>query len=367
MFDVIVSIFLLLLLFLPVMIYMFAVNNHHARQGNLLWYLAIAVEKQMPLPEEIENYANGLRGSNRERVRDLAEMLHDGIPLSTALGNQRGLVPAFAVMAVRTGEETGTLPQALRGAAVRCTSQMQQAATGPSVAWFFIYYWAITTVTMSILTFLMYFIVPKFKKIFWDFGTELPDSTNTLIAAADFAASNFILIAPILLLPTVVLIVAGVGYARGWENTNPRWFSQRFPRFDAPSILRSLAMIVRAEQSVLDGLNSLAQQHHRTAIRERLETVADAVAAGDDCWRALHQQRFIDEYEYAVLESAQQVGNLSWALNELADSIERRWRFRLSFWFEILRPIVVVIIGLAVAFVFIAFFMPLVKLIEDLS
>ena len=61
------------------------------------------------------------------------------------------------------------------------------------------------------------------------------------------------------------------------------------------------------------------------------------------------------------------VGNLAWALAELAETAERRlatafrWRFRRSF------PLVVVMLGMVVFILAMAYFLPLVNLIKKLA
>jgi type II secretory pathway component PulF len=61
------------------------------------------------------------------------------------------------------------------------------------------------------------------------------------------------------------------------------------------------------------------------------------------------------------------VGNLTWALRELADRGERRLAYGLQLFVQVLFPIVLLGVA-AVVFLFaVGYFMPLVKLISELS
>jgi type II secretory pathway component PulF len=75
----------------------------------------------------------------------------------------------------------------------------------------------------------------------------------------------------------------------------------------------------------------------------------------------------IGRAEMAVLGAAQRVGNLPWALAEMADSSRRRLGYRLHGLTHLLFPAVVLSFGLLVLFVVVGFFMPLVLLIEKLG
>ena len=68
-----------------------------------------------------------------------------------------------------------------------------------------------------------------------------------------------------------------------------------------------------------------------------------------------------------VLASAADVGNLAWALFELADSAERRLATRFQMVVQTLFPLVVVALGLAVFILAMAYFVPLVTLITELT
>ena len=69
----------------------------------------------------------------------------------------------------------------------------------------------------------------------------------------------------------------------------------------------------------------------------------------------------------AVLASAQRVGNLAWALRETAAGGERRTGYWLQFCLQLLYPLLVLCVGGLVLSVAVAFFVPLVAIIEALQ
>ena len=69
----------------------------------------------------------------------------------------------------------------------------------------------------------------------------------------------------------------------------------------------------------------------------------------------------------AVLTSAESVGNLAWALEELAETAERRLASRMQLVVQSLFPLVIVILGVVVFIMATAYFLPLVNLIQQLA
>ncbi len=68
-----------------------------------------------------------------------------------------------------------------------------------------------------------------------------------------------------------------------------------------------------------------------------------------------------------MLRSSASVGNLAWALAELAETSERRLAIKIQALIQFLFPLVVLTLGFIVFLFAMAYFAPLVKLITELS
>jgi len=158
-----------------------------------------------------------------------------------------------------------------------------------------------------------------------------------------------------------------VAYYRGWGEFDIPYFGRCFRRLDLPGILRNLANTVASGQPLEDSLVVLNRNHRRKFIRNSTGQVLLKCQQGDDCWYAMKDAGLLNGHEVAVLRSAQRVGNLSWALEELAESIERRMSYRWLVVWEIAQPAVVLILGLGMGLLCVALFLPLVELLNNMS
>jgi type II secretory pathway component PulF len=85
-------------------------------------------------------------------------------------------------------------------------------------------------------------------------------------------------------------------------------------------------------------------------------------------WReSLLQTRLISTADAAVLGAAERVGNLEWALEEMADSAMRRMIYRVQALLQILFPILLLVLGFVVMFFVTSLFLPLIALIQGLA
>ncbi|MGH7129189.1 MAG: type II secretion system F family protein, partial [Planctomycetaceae bacterium] len=187
------------------------------------------------------------------------------------------------------------------------------------------------------------------------------------ITASDALGRYWYLLVPWMLLYIGGLLVAIVGYYRGWGEFEVPFFGPLLLRLDTPPVLRNLALAIEAGRPVEEALEPISRSHRRRAVRAAAMRTLHAVMSGENCWESLRDAGLVRNREVVLLRAAERVGNLPWALRRLADAISQRRAFRWRAAFEIIQPAVVVAIGLTVAFLCIALFMPLIKLLNDIS
>jgi type II secretory pathway component PulF len=340
------------------------VRNYRAtQQYGLLWLLTVSAERSMPLTPAIEAFARERRGTYGQRAKRLAALLNSGLPLPDALDRCPGLLPAQAAPMVRVGYETGTLAAALRQAATHCDFQtpVWAALTGK------ISYLLLAPVFgTSILIFIMIKIVPSFEKIFKDFGATLPTVTQCLVEISSVFVCYWYLFAPFYLLAIGLLMHAVARYF-GWSQWDPPGIARLTRRLDSARILDTLALVARQQRPLWEGIAALAQSYPKSDIRRRLSQAMGDIQAGGDWCESLRRRDLIRQPELAILQAAQRVGNLSWALHEMADSTRRRLGYRVQAIAQFLFPPIVICMGLIVMFIVVALFLPLIALIQRLA
>jgi protein transport protein HofC len=273
------------------------------------------------------------------------------------------VVSRDALLLARVGQETGRLPEALRMAA---SSRASQLPIWTAIASRFAYLLALLLVIQTICGFLLYFVVPKFEAIFRDFGVPLPVVTVSLISASHFVVRYGFLTGWIPPLEILLLIFLPFSFA-GWVNYDVPFFDRLLRRRHVALILRSLSLVVEAGKPIETGIVILASHYPTWWVRRKLIRVDDEVQHGVDWIDALRRQDLIRRSDAEVLESASRVGNLTWAMRELGETGERRLAFRFQGVIQTLFPLVVITIGMGILILAVAFFAPLVALIQRLA
>ena len=334
------------------------IRRTKARKYALLSTMGVAAKRMMPLAPVIEAFADEQRGWLARQARLLASRLKSGWLLPDALDASGGLIPRDARATIRTGFEAGALAAALENAAgdneLRDTVW---ADLGGKLA----YLCCLVLFASGLLSFMLWKIAPAFEKIFADFGVALPGVTRFSIEV-----SHLFIVYGYLLSPLWFLVAYGVLRYVGLIQWDLPGLTRLARRLHTATILDALAALARQDRPLVDGIATLGRTYPRRLIRRRLNRVLADVEAGVDWCDSMARRGLIGQADRAVLQAAARVGNLPWAMTEMADSNRRRLAYRCHVWLQIAFALVILTMGIGVLFFCVSYFWPLVKLIESL-
>jgi type II secretory pathway component PulF len=138
-------------------------------------------------------------------------------------------------------------------------------------------------------------------------------------------------------------------------------------RLHTARILDALATLASHGRPLADGIATLARTYPRRLIRRRLNRVLADVEGGVDWCDSMARRGLIGRADRAVLQAAARVGNLPWAMTEMADSNRRRLAYRCHIWLHFAFTLVILAMGMGVLLFCVSYFLPLVILIRDLA
>ena len=332
------------------------------QQDALLWAIALASDRSMPLGPSLRAFSEQLGFAFRRKARALADCLDNGMPLPDALEFIDKAAPAPAIVLARVGWDCGGLPEALRMA----TSERLKRGPNSNDFGTRIAYLSMLLLSVQIIIgFIMYFIMPKFEAIFKDFGMSLPAVTILVIQGSHFF-TRFGLI-PVLPLIEIAFMIYLPFAINGWGGLGIPLFDRMFIRRHRILILKALALVVGREQPIALGVLSLTRAYPTPWVRRRLTGAWKSIESGHGWADSLRAYGLLSQADAEVLISAERVGNLLWALKELAENGERRYGQRLALLAQVIFSLVLLMTGGLIGLLAVAYFMPLVDLISKLA
>lgn len=366
-------------------VYYTFVRYRQARQEELLHVVATSASAGLPLPPALRAYLHDRprnfvyrfsvgtvlhvfvlpfyyfiwhRGrSFDDRITRLAERLEAGESLSAALTADPALASIDARIAAVVGEESGDLPGCLRRA-----ERERFAAAWLELLPRLVYPFVLLGFVAAATAFLVIVVLPRIRRIYSDVKLELPAATNALIDAFDWCVDNSMTVFAVIA-GVVVLIVLPL------VSTTFRWFMPvvgRFYRAELQGItLRGLSALLASERTAPRALALLAGNDNLPwIVRRKLNRAALAINRGEPLPATLHAVGLLPAAMTPLVATSERVRSLPVALRELGDLLAVR-AIRLARKLSlVLAPVALVAVGVVVAGVCLAIFIPLIRLIE---
>ncbi len=337
-------------------------RNRRAEWLSLLWTLAVATERGLPIVPALEALASEERWAGGWRARQLAALLRAGWPLPDALQQVRGTISRESLVAIRIGHEAGAVAPALR-------QTLERIEAGHNV-WGdlgdrFVYLCVLFVFALGTGTFMLTKLVPAMQRILLDFSLAVPRITQVVFDLSATMLQYWYLAAPLHAL-ALAIFAYGIFRYLGLLDWDLPGLGTALRRFHAANLLDSLALAAERDRPMTRTLAILAFEYPRRAVRGRLRKVLADVEAGLDWCESLRRRGLIGRMECTVLQAAQRVGNLPWAMREMAESSRRRLAYRLRGLLQLLFPLAILCFAALVAVFVISYFYPLVTLIEGL-
>ena len=296
-------------------------------------------------------------------LRNLAARLEMGEPLETAIAAQSSRLPAHLRGLIVAGVRSGRLPIVLDEFATLTRRQQDlRRRVLLTIAY--------PAVLLGIMTALMVFchllLVKEFAQIFHDFNTKLPDITLFFISFSGVAAWTMLAVTIVAVLVPLATVLLPLG---AWLGRATAWIPIVGPivRHDRHAQFSSLmALLLEEEVPLPEALQLTALALQGTALERQCCTAAAAVEEGATLEQALAQARFPDSLT-AMVGWGQQKARLAEAFRAAGEAFEARTHSQTTLLNMVALPMIYLIIVTFVGFMAIAFLMPLVSLISNLS
>jgi type II secretory pathway component PulF len=328
---------------------------------SLLWALMVAAERGIPLETAARAFGEERNDLVGVRARQLADYLEAGVPLALALQRTQFRVPPATMLAADLGQQTGRLAATLRQAVVQ---EDDFELTFRSMLEKIFYLGFLVFFNVLTLGFLMVKIIPVLQKIIEEFQMGAPPGdTQVLVFFSEFWLRYGVFFAPLLMF-LLLLLLGGVLYYMGLLPHRFPLLRRLWWRVDCAWVMRWLANGIRQKRPLVETMRLLAGYFPQPQMRTRLAWAANRIDMGADWCDSLRQAGIIRNAEYGVFKTAERVGNLEWALDEMAEGSVRRMACRLRAYISIAFPLVILLIGVCVLYIERGVLMPLVSIIR---
>ncbi len=326
--------------------------------------LATLLKAGMPLVQSLDILRRRISNPIFKGILDdVHERVRAGSALSEAFEAHGQLFPGVYTASLLAGEKSGNLEQVLRRyvSYVKVVSGVRRKTISALV-----YPAILLLLSIVVVTIIVVRVVPEFGAFYNQFGHELPWSTLFIVGVSRVVTTYFWLI-----IGSIVAVVLA-----GWWWVKQPGQRRRLDRlilsmpalgpiaqkFSTSQAARTLATLLGGGIPLVNALEVSARSLGNQYMAGELQTAAQQVREGRALAIAMQDSGAFPDVSIKMVEVGESTGALQEMLNSLADFYDEEIETNLGRFVTLVEPILLVIMGIIIAGLLLALYLPLFNL-----
>ena len=331
--------------------------------------LATLLKAGMPLVQSLDILRRRVANLVFKGVLDdVYERVRAGSALSEAFEAHGQLFPGVYTASLLAGEKSGNLEQVLRRyvSYVKVVSGVRRKTVSALV-----YPAILLVLAMIVVTIIVVRVVPEFSAFYNQFGHELPWSTRMIVGVSRVATSY-----ALVFVAAIAAAVVGVWWWLKQPGQRRRLdrLILKMPalgpiaqKFSTSQAARTLATLLGGGIPLVNALEVSARSLGNQHMAGELQNAAQQVREGRALAAAMLDSGAYPDVAIKMVEVGESTGALQEMLNSLADFYDEEIETNLSRFVTLVEPILLVIMGLVIAGLLLALYLPLFNLSSALQ
>jgi len=331
--------------------------------------LATLLKAGMPLVQSLDLLKRRVTSPTFRRVLDdVHEKVRSGTALSDAFGSHADLFPRVYTASLLAGERSGNLDAVLR----RYVEYTKIIATVKRKTVSALVYPAILiSLAVGLISIIVLKVVPAFSDFYSSFGADLPLVTRMIVRVSELIRSQFILMLVGLAVAAAAVVswLTQPGQKARFDHLvlGLPMLGQVARKFATSQMARTLATLLGGGLPLVNALDIAAKSVGNQFMAAQLEVVSARVREGESFAAALEARHVFPEVAVKMAEVGESTGALQDMLNTVADFYDEEISTTMERFVTLIEPVLLVFMGLVVAGLLLALYMPLFQLSSVLS
>ena len=328
--------------------------------------LVALIKAGYPILKSLEAIAARARNIYlKEILIKVAGEVRLGKALSEAFLPYQGLFGTVYAASLMAGEKSGNLPgtvgRFIQYARVisQTKSRIRSAMTYPTILLLF---------SLLLMSLLVNFVLPQFADFYLSFEAEMPGVTRALMSVAMFLNVRWYLLAGAAAAALIFFLKMRKrpGFRSRWDRAKLRipfgrtvWLESAVSLFS-----RTLGLLLEAGISLLPSVGVAIQAVPNAYLAGRMKDVPDHIKNGETLSESLARSGAFPDLALDMVRIGETSANLQGMLGDMADFYDERVRGKIDTLVSLIEPVVIILMGLVVAGMLLAVYIPIFNVIQ---
>ena len=326
--------------------------------------LATLLKAGMPLVQSLDLLRQRVTSPVfRAVLNDVYQHVRSGTALSDAFSTHGALFPSVYTASLLAGERSGNLDAVLR----RFVEYSKIVATVKrKMVSAMIYPAILVSLALVLVSIIVLKVVPAFSDFYSTFNAQLPLITRVVVRLSAFLRTQFVFI--LLAMGTAVAAFT-VWFRQPGQKVRIDRILLGVPflgdialKFATSQMARTLATLLGGGLPLVNAIDIAARSVGNQFIAHELDIVAVRVREGESFAGALERRRAFPDVAVKMAEVGESTGALQDMLNTVADFYDEEISTNTERFVTLVEPVLLVIMGIVIASLLLALYIPLIEL-----
>ena len=322
--------------------------------------LATLIDAGVPILQSLEIlYKQEKSPGLKKAVKSVAKYVNEGKSLQDAM-TLTGAFDRLICYMVKAGETAGILDTVL----VRLTTFLEKKeAIKKKVKGALTYPAILVVVGIGVLMFLLTFVIPQFVDMITGSGQKVPWITQMVMDLSDFFQKYFMGMF-VVMAGFVIGLIAYIKTVKCKENFDRTMlqlplFKDLAIKSNLATFTQTLSTLISSGIPILDALDICAETMDNRIIAADIAKVRNSVAGGKTITEPLKRIAYFPPLVAQMIEVGEGTGKLDTMLEKVAKIFEIEVEGAIQMLTTLIEPIILVILGGAIAAVMVAMYLPI--------
>ena len=299
----------------------------------------------------------------KSTLDDVCERVRSGEALSQAFEAQSPTFPGVYLASLVAGEKSGSLEGVIRRYVAH--ARMLNAVRRKTVS-ALIYPLILFGLSLLVVGIIVLQVVPQFADFYGGLGAELPLITRVIMGVSEVVRGYFL---PIVASLTTLVVVLGLWIRRAGRGVMVDRMSLNLPgvgrilgKFATSQLARTLATLLGGGMPLVSALDITGRSIGNRYFKGQLEVVAREVREGRALSEAMSRRKVFPPVAIKMVAVGESTGSLQEMLGGVADFFDEEIETALGRAMTLLEPVLLVVMGIVIAGMLVALYMPLLQL-----
>jgi type II secretory pathway component PulF len=300
--------------------------------------------------------------ADKELIQSILNDVVNGKPFSEALKVSKSF-SEYEYYSIQIGEETGTTAQVCQELGVFYERKNEQkriiiaALTYPSI---------VLTTAVLVVVFMLSYVVPMFEGIFKQNNMELPMLTKMIVNLSAIVQSYGIYI---------LLLLAGLVFTGRILKDNPtyrktsHYFLLRVPilgtfitKVYLAQFTQAVALLTTAKVPLLNSIQMVKKMIRFVPLQDALDKVENSILKGNSLSISLKDNHLFDNRIISLVKVAEETNQTEYVFKQLSEQYNQEVIQQSKIMTTVLEPLIILFVGVLVAVLLVAMYLPMFQL-----